>query len=288
MQTMTAERDRLARLRASVDVALDRRLPPAQAGRLAAAMRHLTLAPGKRLRPVLVLLIAEHLGGTSEAAMPAACALEYVHAASLVLDDLPCMDDAPMRRGQASVHVAFGEDVAVLTGVALLNEAYGVVTRATHLPPATRLGMLEALVRAVGFSGLVAGQEEDLKRDAERSLNAIAAVHHQKTGVLFVAAAEMGALAAGADARTTEALRGFAYEFGLAFQALDDLDDLPDPNGAGAAAGGPSAHILSVLGREEARARAEAQAREARATLRRASPSLASLGSYIDLLLGRS
>lgn len=274
---------RLQSLRSLVELHLDALLPdPGVRGhRVRAAMRYAVLTPGKRLRPTIALLTADHLGCPLERALPGALALELVHAASLVLDDLPCMDDAAERRGQPSVHVRFGEDVAVLTGVALLNEAYDLIGRSHVLSEQVRLGMSGLISRTVGPSGLIGGQDKDLL-GGDLSASAASQLHHEKTGVLFLAAVEMGALAADAGESAILALRTFARELGLAFQALDDLSDAEDVTG-----GKPSFNMISIVGGEGLKAEAEDRLSRAKAALCDGPPPLAAMGGYVDLLLGR-
>ena len=280
MDAVTASRVRVAALTALVDARLAELAPPSS-GRLASAMHHALSTPGKRLRPVLLLLTATQLGASEVSALDAACAVEMVHAASLVLDDLPCMDDAAMRRGQPSTHARFGEDVAVLTGVALLNQAYALLARAGHLTASQRLAMIEALSGAVGLEGLVAGQELDL-HEPVASLAALREAHHRKTGVLFVAAVGLGGLVGGANVSEHLALERFAAELGLAFQARDDVSDAgeTEPGGTGRAT------LISLLGREGAMQEADGRLAAARRTLASGGSRLEPLCAYVDLLLG--
>lgn len=272
----------LRHMRALVDARLHQVLPDCDGThRVRAAMRYAVLSPGKRLRPILALLSASHLGCGPAAALPGACALELVHSASLVFDDLPCMDDADTRRGQPSVHVRFGEDVAVLAGIALLNEAYALIGRAEELSDTTRVAMLNLLARTVGPAGLVGGQDKDLLGVGALSPSAASELHHEKTGVLFVAAVEMGALAAGADTCATAALRLFAAELGLAFQALDDLED-----GEELLRGKPTANLIALMGSDGVRGEARRRVAQAKAALAGGPPVLAPMGRYVDLLLG--
>lgn len=209
MDGFAVEQSRLSELRSQIDEALLSLLrePEADCPRLGEAMRYALLTPGKRVRPILALLSAEHLGCPAHRAMHGACALEMIHSASLVFDDLPCMDDAKTRRGQPSVHVRFGQDVAVLTGVALLNQAFEVVAEASGVGAAARLRMVSLLARTVGCRGLVSGQLGDLDGQRGRSRAGISDLHYEKTGVLFVASVEMGALAADVEGESVEALR---------------------------------------------------------------------------------
>ncbi len=275
---------RLEDLRGLVDEALARALPDAgdPPHRVHAAMRYAVLSPGKRLRPLLALLTAHHLGCPITAALPGACALEFVHAASLVLDDLPCMDDADTRRGLPSVHVRYGEDVAVLTGVALLNEAYALVGCASGLSEMARCEMIGLLARTVGPAGLVGGQDKDLMGMAELAPAAASQLHHEKTGVLFVASVEMGALAAGADPDSRDTLRTFARELGLAFQALDDLDDPDDMMREK-----PTSNLAMVMGMEGLKDEARRRLSSAKSALAQGPRSLSPMCDYVDLLIGR-
>lgn len=276
-----AELRQIGLLRADVEGRLSALLPDARqtSVRLHEAMRYALLSPGKRIRPILAVLCAEHLGCERGVVLSPACALEFVHAASLVLDDLPCMDDADTRRGQPSVHARFGEEIAVLTGVALLNEAYAILARAPHVPALARQRMFELLAETIGPSGLVGGQEHDLRRDQPQSLEDLSDIHHRKTAVLFMASVEMAGLTAQAGAEVMDALRRFAQELGLAFQALDDLQDADD-----LAADRPQTNVLSVLGPEGARARARARVDRAKSAL--ADAGLQGLAPYVDRLLG--
>lgn len=223
-QLLALPTERLAGWRDRVDARLAELLPAAAQG-LDAAMRDATLGPGKRLRPLLLLATGHALEGPADALLDLACAVEMVHAASLVLDDLPCMDDAQLRRGRPAMHVRHGEDVAMLAAVALLTQAFAVVAAAPGLDGEVRARLVTVLCEAVGARGLVRGQYRDLREGAApRSLHAIAEANDQKTGVLFAAALEMAALAAGAPA-AVPALRGAAGEVGQAFQLRDDLED---------------------------------------------------------------
>jgi len=225
---------------------------------LAAAMRAGALGTGKRMRPMLVMLVARDLGCTSPGLVDVACAVEMVHAASLVLDDLPCMDDAQLRRGQPTIHVQFGEDVAILAAVALLSRAFGVLAGAADIAPVTRSRLVARMSETVGSQGLVRGQFQDLRGGA-RSPDAIATTNELKTGVLLGVAADMAAIVANAGERVAQSLRAFALAAGHAFQIRDDLIDLPgkDIVLTGAASGKDSnkdlgkATLLATLGLEE-------------------------------------
>jgi geranylgeranyl diphosphate synthase type II len=211
--------------------ALDAMVPPSQGFGEASprdpvreAMRYTLLAPSKRVRAVLLLLAAD-LCGSASRALPAACAIEAIHAASLILDDLPSMDDAPLRRGRPTVHIVYGEAVAILAAFGLLNGAYGHLSR--QYDPALAARVTTLFADAVGLNGLVAGQAEDvLASEAGISFEKLERIHRRKTGVLFSAAAAAGALTAGGSEHDIEALTAYAKNLGLAFQVVDDLLDV--------------------------------------------------------------
>lgn len=205
--------------------ALDAALPgPNDNDRVLAAMRYTLLASSKRVRAVLVLLSAEICGDRSRA-LAAAVAVECIHAASLILDDLPSMDNAPLRRGRPSAHVAHGEAVAVLAAFGLLNLAYGHLACAYAPAIAAKITVLYS--DAVGLEGLIAGQAEDvLATDAAIDFNTLERIHRRKTGVLFSAAAQAGAVTAGANEAAIASLTAYAKNLGLAFQIVDDLLDV--------------------------------------------------------------
>lgn len=186
------------------------------------SMRYTLLAPSKGVRAAVAMLSAE-LFGSSERALSAAASIELVHAASLILDDLPAMDDAPLRRGRASNHLVFGDATAILAAVGLMNLAFTGLSRSYEgalLKELTRL-----LSDAIGSEGLVGGQTEDLLA-SEISFEALERIHRLKTGALFGAAAVSGAIAAGAAAGDVAPLAAYAKNLGLAFQITDDLLDV--------------------------------------------------------------
>jgi len=228
------------------------------------AMRYAVLAPGKRVRPMLALATAEMLGGAAEEALDLACAVEFVHCCSLVLDDLPAMDDARLRRGRPTVHREFGEDVALLAAFALLNRGYALVAEASqrlHLSRYSPEDLLHHLAQAIGTGGLIGGQALDLASgQGSLALSDLEYIHSHKTGALFLAAAELGAMAADARRRDLEAVGAFAKNLGLAFQIEDDLlDGLATSAETGKDAGqdGDKATFVKLLGVEGARALAD-------------------------------
>jgi geranylgeranyl diphosphate synthase type II len=195
--------------------------------RLHAAMRYSLLAGGKRIRPLLTIQVATALGAAEDEALDPACAVEMVHAASLILDDLPCMDDAEYRRAKPANHRVFGDDTAILAATALLNRAFGVIADQERLSADTRLSLVRLLSDSVGTEGIIGGQFDDLRlaRGHGPDASGLARMYGRKTGALFVAALEAGARVAGVQEDWVRAVREFGVNLGLAFQLLDDLLD---------------------------------------------------------------
>lgn len=259
---------------------------------LGGAMRDSVMGPGKRLRPVVAVLVAAELGGPVAPAVDAGCAVEMVHAASLILDDLPCMDDAQMRRGRPALHRAHGEDVAVLASIGLLAEAYGILARLDGVDAAARGECVAVLARAVGSLGLVAGQFQDLRSPrGARLMSEVSQTNGLKTGSLFLAAVEMGAIAARAPSRERESLRLFAAEIGLAFQLLDDLLD----GAAGSHLTGKDvgkdhdkSTIVSMIGPAQVERRVDRHMDTAHGHLRDVFGANSRLGTVVDEVFGRT
>lgn len=213
---------------------------------LARAIRYALLSPGKRIRPALVLMAAEACGGSFESAMPGAVAVEMIHAYSLIHDDLPAMDDDDLRRGRPTVHVEFGEAAAILAGDALLAEAFSHLARNVSFDEKAAEA-IRVLAQAAGPTQLVGGQADDLAAEApgvdigpkvgaepqasqhrilERSqLEHLESIHRRKTGALFAASLDLGAVLGGGDQKQREILSDYAGDIGLAFQVVDDLLD---------------------------------------------------------------
>ncbi len=193
---------------------------------LSAALRHALLAPSKRIRPLLVYHVVEPQDAQIAGALDLGCAVEMVHTASLILDDLPCMDDAVMRRQRPTTHMAFGQATAILAAIALLSQAFGILAALAGVDDATKTRLAAELSAAVGWTGLVAGQELDVNERASIvAVDGIERLNWLKTGVLFVAAARMGAMLRGLPDEEVEAVGLFASHLGLAFQTADDLLD---------------------------------------------------------------
>jgi geranylgeranyl diphosphate synthase type II len=193
--------------------------------RLREAIRYSLLAPGKRLRPLLVLSSADVCGSSFETAMPAACAVEMVHTYSLIHDDLPAMDDDDLRRGQPSCHVAFDEATAILAGDALLARAFEIL--ASDLPPQQAARCCAELAHAAGATQMVGGQSDDLAAEfGGGDLRMIEEIHRRKTGAMLTVSLRLGAITSQAAHEQLECLTAYGSRLGLAFQIIDDLLDL--------------------------------------------------------------
>jgi len=206
--------------------------PEAPAG-LGQAMRYAVLDGGKRLRPLLVLAAAQAVGGDSAssgpAALRAACAIELIHAYSLVHDDMPCMDNDVLRRGKPTVHVQFGEAQALLAGDALQALAFELITPDDgSVPPLVQAALAGLLARAAGYQGMAGGQAIDLASVGLALSEAqLRQMHRLKTGALLLCSVQMGAVCAGQpEAKVMTALRHFGEALGLAFQVVDDILDV--------------------------------------------------------------
>ena len=274
--------------REAVEAALDRFLPSAEQAPaiIAEAMRYSVFAGGKRLRPLLVLAAAEAVGdrlGVSGAAvhalaLPASCAIELIHTYSLVHDDLPAMDNDTLRRGRPTAHVVYGEGTAILSGDALLTEAFALLAREPRVGPGTldlpdndlaarKLAALEAIAEAAGAHGMVGGQALDLKavEPGAPPLDepGLHEMHARKTGALLRASAVAGAIMAGGSAEDRAAIAAYGTHVGLAFQIVDDILDVEGASavlgktaGKDAAAGKPT--YPAMYGIDESRRRAAA------------------------------
>jgi geranylgeranyl diphosphate synthase type II len=283
---------------ARVEGGIDRLLPaPTEPStRLHEAMRYAMQGGGKRLRPVLVLAAARLLEKAPSCdPLPAAVAVECVHAYSLVHDDLPCMDNDDLRRGRPTTHRAFDEATALLAGDALLTRAFGILAEAYAGTPALANALVIELAGAAGSRRLVGGQMEDLV--AEKGPGATPAtlnfIHLNKTAAMIEASLAMGGLCAGAQAPEIEILRGAGRELGLAFQIVDDiLDATSDTATLGKTAGkdvrAGKATYVSVHGIDAARRFARERSEAAVAALLRLPGDTRFLVSLSEGLLGRS
>jgi len=182
---------------------------------------------GKRLRPVLCLTVAKSMGCDYETALPAACALEYIHTYSLIHDDLPSIDNDDFRRGKLTCHKVFGEDIAILAGDALFAEAYNVILKHQKSPENVIIKLLKELTDAAGAGGMVAGQAVDVYYAGKKISKAnLKKMHYNKTAKLITASVRCGAIIADADDEKLNFLTEYAQNIGLAFQITDDLLDL--------------------------------------------------------------
>lgn len=274
----------LTRVRDEIEARLAQLLPAVgdEYDLVVRAMRDCTLAPGKRMRPLLLVLAARGLGWHGPQALDLACAIEMVHAASLVLDDLPCMDDARLRRGRPTTHLSYGQDVAILAAVALLSRAFGVVASIHGLAPSVRTQLVATLANAVGMQGLVRGQFEDLREGARpRSAEAIAVTNDLKTGVLFGATIQMAALLGNADPATQHTLQGFALELGQAFQLHDDLRDNCADSAKDQGKDAGKSTLVALLGEACVRERLQAHLHRAQALLRQVFGEEQAISGYV-------
>ncbi len=192
------------------------------------SMKYTTTLPGKRLRPVMCLEACRIFGGNMEDAMPTACAIEMLHAQSLIHDDLPCMDNDDFRRGKLSNHKVFGEAIATLAGDALLS--YGpqvIIENSKNIPAERVLKVLNEYMKAAGVYGIIAGQVADIENEKAKVKDAktLEYIHTHKTADLFRLALKAGAIIAGADEKALDEMNDFANKFGLAFQIYDDILD---------------------------------------------------------------
>ncbi len=287
----------VAECRQRVDLALRNLLPTTKDNgeRLREAMRYSLFNGGKRIRPILVyasgLAVSDSLTTTQQAALDTvACAIECIHAYSLVHDDLPAMDDDDLRRGKPTCHIAFDEATAILAGDALQTLAFDLLSNAGQLDDPCRIALLQQLTRASGMHGMVLGQAIDLAAvNHQLDLAQLETMHRHKTGALISASVAMGAIVCGADKARLAALSTYAASIGLAFQVQDDILDvtadtatLGKQQGADIARNKPT--YVSLLGLDNARIKAQELHRQALLALSdfddRAQP-LRALSAYI-------
>ena len=227
---------------------------------LAAPLTRALGSAGKRVRGILLLAVGEAFGCKAEQLVRAAAAIEMIHASSLILDDLPAMDDALLRRGAPTLHREFGEDLAILSAVALLNHSYGLVAQAHAETSPRRWPMqqvLQRVVDAVGWDGTIAGEAVDLHSEQEKlDFDTLEFIHSRKTGTLFVAAAAVGGMLANIHPAPLQRIEVFAKNLGLAFQITDDVLDVtstPETLGKDVGKDGQRLTFVKLAGVEGAR-----------------------------------
>ena len=262
--------------------------------RLIEAMRHGSLAGGKRLRPLLVRQAAAIFNIAPAQALTAGLAVEMIHCYSLVHDDLPAMDDDDLRRGRPTVHKAFDDATAILAGDALLTHAFRLLADpACHPDPSVRVALVTELVAGSGAGGMVGGQMRDIEGEAGGlSPDEISTMQAMKTGALIRASVRMGAILGGADARALAVLTVYAEAAGRAFQLADDiLDVTATPEAMGKATGKDAAHgkqtLVATLGLDGARARLNQTVNEALSALRTFGPRADGLRATVRYFASR-
>lgn len=265
----------ISALRAEINAHLEKLMPEENRDpvNLHRAMRYSLIGGGKRARSLLCLMISEAAQGRGRSfALDAGSAIEMVHTASLILDDLPCMDDATTRRGRPATHIEFGQATAILASFGLLNRAFGVICESSA-DRGTATQAMQVLSEAIGSDGMIAGQEIDLhERTVFNEVSTIERLNWLKTGTLFVASGHIGALAAGLAPPAIDAVKSFARHVGLAFQTADDLiDQTSDAQSAGKDVGQDSGKptIVSIAGEKAARTLCEEHLLRAQEALKR-------------------
>ena len=259
----------------AVEACLERWVPGDAPAGLGVAMRYGVLDGGKRVRPLLVLAAAQAVGGQREAALRAACAVELIHAYSLVHDDMPCMDNDVLRRGKPTVHVRFGEAQAMLAGDAMQALAFEVLTPEAGVEPALQARLCSLLARSAGHAGMAGGQAIDLASiGMPLDEGTLRNMHHRKTGALLQASVLMGAACGEVGADVWAALGDYGDALGLAFQVVDDiLDVTQESHTLGKTArkdvNNNKPTYVTVLGLDAARRHADALRDKAQSALQR-------------------
>lgn len=277
---------------AAVNRALDQYLPreSTKPATIHKAMRYSLFAGGKRMRPALCLAAAQACGGSEEAAMPLACAVECVHTYSLIHDDLPAMDNDDYRRGKLTNHKVFGEGIAVLAGDALLTQAFEIAAEFKPTARYTHQQVFRELTRASGSLQLIAGQVADLEGEGKKlDTKELRYIHERKTSALLSCSVRLGAMSANCTPAQLEALTKFGYNVGLAFQVIDDILDVTQTSEqlgktAGKDTAARKATYPSILGMEKSRSIARQltnRAFEALKTFRGKAQALEALADYL-------
>lgn len=280
----------------AVEAALQAWVPADSPAGLGEAMRYGVLDGGKRVRPLLVLAASQAVHGLPEAALRAACAVELIHAYSLVHDDMPCMDNDVLRRGKPTVHVRFGEAQAMLAGDAMQALAFEVLTPddSAAIPPALQARLCSLLARSAGHAGMAGGQAIDLASTGKPlDEHALRDMHHRKTGALLQASVLMGAACGSATKAQWDALADYGDALGLAFQVVDDILDVTQASAtlgktAGKDIDNNKPTYVTVLGLDAARRHATELRDKAQAALARSGlPDAAWLSLLADKVVER-
>ena len=263
----------LVALQQQIETSLTQHLPTRSqiAQPMLDAMRYAVMGGGKRLRPMLACASCEAFGGDYKTALPASCAFEFIHAYSLIHDDLPAMDDDELRHGRPSTHVAFGEANAILAGDSLHSLAFQSISEAADISPASKLTIISLLSKAAGWPGMSGGQCLDIEAEGKvLSLEELEMLHAAKTGALIKSSLEVGALCAEAntDSAAYTAIGEFGTKIGLAFQVVDDILDVTQTSEvlgkpAGSDEGLNKNTFPRLLGLEGSKKKAEALLQEA-------------------------
>jgi geranylgeranyl diphosphate synthase type II len=300
----------LEETRGQIDAALERHLPkpPVCPAIVSDAMRYSVFAGGKRLRPILTLAAADAVARTSSRhdiaalAMPAACAIEMIHTYSLIHDDLPAMDNDSLRRGRPTLHVVYGDGIAVLAGDGLLTEAFSLLAREPRGDAGTlvarKLQVIRVIADAAGPEGMVGGQAIDLQAVGGASggvtldADGLRTMHARKTGAMIRAAAVAGAIMAGADEGVVATVDRYGAEIGLAFQIVDDILDVEGNDQqlgktAGKDAAGAKPTYTALYGVERSRQLADECASQAQDALVEAGLTEGHLGAIADWIVTR-
>lgn len=274
----------LAERKARVEAELFACLPSegTRPSELSEAMRHAVISGGKRLRPILCLASAEAAGGKAENAIHAACAVELLHTYTLVHDDLPCMDNDTLRRGQPTVWAKYGEAMAVLVGDALQTLAFETLARTTSSPSSVAQ-LVSELAKAAGASGVIAGQVEDIQFAGAPTHDIITYVFQHKTADLFRAAVRLGAIAGHASDHDLQQLSIYGNNLGIAFQVIDDILDASEAKSDDK----PELSCLDIMSEQDARTYAQQTTVAACAALKSLPGDTEPLAALANELLSR-
>jgi geranylgeranyl diphosphate synthase type II len=288
--------DELKKIRAFIEEALDALISEKKTpySEIFTAAKYSTLQGGKRLRPCLAIITAKMFGSTTRHALIPSLALELVHTYSLIHDDLPCMDDDDFRRGKPSLHKAFKEGIAVLTGDYLLTYAFEIIAETNNITPEQKLQLISVLAKSSGADGMIGGQVMDISNeDKSIDLAILQEIHTRKTGKLIAASLEFGAIIGNASIAERKLLEQFGLNIGLAFQIVDDILDVTsskEKHGREVASdliNGKTTYV-SLLGIEGSKKLAESLTSEALGLLQKLSYDSSALKHLAETLVNRS